>query len=101
MGDMNYLDAGMSMTEEQQSMPLRDAVFISLRKAILTGKLKPGERLTEVKLGKLLGRNICVEIVCSPMIKNIALRYAVIFFADIALYPLLFDRIGGKSGQAA
>ena len=55
MGDMNYLDAGMSMTEEQQSMPLRDAVFISLRKAILTGKLKPGERLTEVKLGKLLG----------------------------------------------
>ena len=55
MGDINYLDTGMSMTEEQQSMPLRDAVFISLRKAILTGKLKPGERLTEVKLGKLLG----------------------------------------------
>ena len=53
------------------------------------------------KLGKLLGRNICAEIVCSPMIKNIALRYAVIFFADIALYPLLFDRIGRKSGQAA
>ncbi|MBQ9033684.1 MAG: GntR family transcriptional regulator [Lachnospiraceae bacterium] len=43
------------MTEEQQAMPLRDAVFMSLRKAILTGKIKPGERLTEVKLGKILG----------------------------------------------
>ena len=55
MGEENLLTAGMSMTEEQQSMPLRDAVFMSLRKAILTGKIKPGERLTEVKLGKLLG----------------------------------------------
>ena len=55
MGDNNLMTAGMSMTEEQQSMPLRDAVFMSLRKAILTGKIKPGERLTEVKLGKLLG----------------------------------------------
>ena len=55
MEDNKLLTAGMSMTEEQQSMPLRDAVFMSLRKAILTGKIKPGERLTEVKLGKLLG----------------------------------------------
>lgn len=29
-----------------------------------------------------------------------ALRYAVILFADIALYPLLFDRLGKKDGQA-
>ena len=55
MGEDSLKAAGMAMTEEQQSMPLRDAVFMSLRKAILTGKLKPGERLTEVKLGKLLG----------------------------------------------
>ena len=55
MGEDNLMNAGMSMTEEQQSMPLRDAVFMSLRKAILTGKLKPGDRLTEVKLGKILG----------------------------------------------
>ena len=55
MGDYNELPAGMSMTEEQQSMPLRDAVFVTLRKAILTGRLKPDERLTEIKLGKLLG----------------------------------------------
>lgn len=55
MGEDKLLAADMAMTEEQQSMPLREAVFMSLRKAILTGKLKPGERLTEVKLGKLLG----------------------------------------------
>ena len=55
MGEEKLLAADMTMTEEQQSMPLREAVFMSLRKAILTGKLKPGERLTEVKLGKLLG----------------------------------------------
>ena len=55
MGEDILTSAGMAMTEEQQSMPLRDAVFMSLRKAILTGKLKPGDRLTEVKLGKLLG----------------------------------------------
>ena len=55
MGEDSLMTNGMSMTEEQQSMPLRDAVFMSLRKAILTGKIKPGERLTEVKLGKILG----------------------------------------------
>ena len=51
----NLRTVEMSMTEDQQSMPRRDAVCMSLRKAILTGKIKPGERLTEVKLGKLLG----------------------------------------------
>ncbi len=47
----------ISITEmmNEQSIPLRDAVFLSLRRAILTGKLEPGERLTEVRLGKLLG----------------------------------------------
>ena len=55
MGEDKLLTAEMPMTEEQQSMPLREAVFMSLRKAILTGKIKPGERLTEVRLGKLLG----------------------------------------------
>lgn len=55
MGESNGLPANLPMTDEQQCMPLRDAVFVTLRKAILTGKIKPGERLTEVKLGKLLG----------------------------------------------
>ena len=55
MGEDSLQFASMTMTEEQQAMPLRDAVFYALRKAILTGKIKPGERLTEVKLGKILG----------------------------------------------
>ena len=36
-------------------LPLRDVVFETLRKAILTGELKPGERLLEIHLGKKLG----------------------------------------------
>ena len=55
MGEDSLQIASMTMTEEQQAMPLRDAVFHALRKAILTGKIKPGERLTEVKLGRILG----------------------------------------------
>ena len=55
MGQDSFHSVELSMTLEQQDMPLRDAVFLSLRKAILTGKIKQGERLTEVKLGKMLG----------------------------------------------
>lgn len=36
-------------------LPLRDVVFNTLRKAILTGQLKPGERLMEVHLANHLG----------------------------------------------
>ena len=36
-------------------LPLRDVVFNTLRKAILTGQLKPGERLMEVHLAGKLG----------------------------------------------
>ncbi|MCQ2524141.1 MAG: GntR family transcriptional regulator [Lachnospiraceae bacterium] len=36
-------------------LPLRDVVFHTLRKAILTGKLKPGERLMEIHLAETLG----------------------------------------------
>lgn len=36
-------------------LPLRDVVFNTLRKAILTGQLKPGERLMEVHLADKLG----------------------------------------------
>lgn len=43
------------LESEDQSMPLRETVFQTLRKAILTGKLEPGERLTEIRLGKILG----------------------------------------------
>lgn len=36
-------------------LPLRDVVFDTLRKAILRGELKPGERLMEIQLANKLG----------------------------------------------
>lgn len=36
-------------------LPLRDVVFNTLRKAILRGELKPGERLMEIQLANKLG----------------------------------------------
>ncbi len=36
-------------------LPLRDVVFQTLRQAILTGELKPGERLMEIHLANRLG----------------------------------------------
>ena len=36
-------------------LPLRDVVFNTLRQAILTGELKPGERLMEIHLADRLG----------------------------------------------
>lgn len=36
-------------------IPLRDIVFKTLREAIITGDLKPGERLMEIKLANELG----------------------------------------------
>lgn len=49
-----------SMEEELQAnldkfLPLRDVVFNTLRKAILRGELKPGERLMEIHLANRLG----------------------------------------------
>ena len=36
-------------------LPLRDVVFNTLRQAILTGELKPGERLMVIHLANKLG----------------------------------------------
>ena len=36
-------------------LPLRDVVFNTLRQEILTGELKPGERLMEIHLANRLG----------------------------------------------
>lgn len=44
------LQAGMD-----EFLPLRDVVFNTLRKGILTGELKPGERLMEIHLANRLG----------------------------------------------
>lgn len=39
----------------QPDLPLRDVVFYTLRQSILTGELKPGERLMEIHLADKLG----------------------------------------------
>lgn len=39
----------------EEFLPLRDVVFNTLRQAILTGELKPGERLMEIHLANRLG----------------------------------------------
>ena len=41
--------------EGEEFLPLRDVVFLKLRRAILTGELKPGERLMEIHLATRLG----------------------------------------------
>ena len=46
------MDLEMRMDEY---LPLRDVVFNTLRKAILKGDLKPGERLMEIALAEKLG----------------------------------------------
>lgn len=46
---------GEFQVDMNEFLPLRDVVFNTLRKAILTGQLKPGERLMEVHLADRLG----------------------------------------------
>lgn len=46
------MDFEVNMNE---CLPLRDVVFNTLRKAILRGELKPGERLMEIQLANKLG----------------------------------------------
>ncbi len=41
--------------ELDQDLPLRESVFNTLRKNILSGELGPGEHLTEIRLGRMLG----------------------------------------------
>ena len=43
------------VNEEDEYLPLRDVVFNTLRQAILTGEMKPGERLMEIHLANKLG----------------------------------------------
>lgn len=43
------------MKEEDEYLPLRDVVFNTLRQQILTGEMKPGERLMEIHLANKLG----------------------------------------------
>ena len=41
-----------TQTNENEFLPLRDVAFHTLRQAILTGELKPGERLMEIRLAE-------------------------------------------------
>ena len=41
--------------EINEFMPLREVVFLTLRKSILRGELLPGERLMEISLANKLG----------------------------------------------
>ena len=54
-----HWERGEGMQDFQLKMddflPLRDVVFNTLRQAILTGELKPGERLMEIHLAERLG----------------------------------------------
>ena len=45
----------MSLIMDNEYLPLRDVVFNTLRQEILTGKMKPGERLMEIHLANKLG----------------------------------------------
>ena len=48
-------DKLVQIMSEYEGMPLRDVVFQTLRKGILRGDLKPGERLMEIQLANRLG----------------------------------------------
>ena len=47
--------ASIFQQEIDEYLPLRDVVFKTLRQGILTGELKPGERLMEIHLANKLG----------------------------------------------
>lgn len=47
--------AKLSKIKMDDYMPLRDVIFNTLRDAIVTGDLKPGERLMEVELAEQMG----------------------------------------------
>ena len=47
--------SSLQITNFDKDIPLRDVVFETLRKAILTGELKPGERLMEIHLAERMG----------------------------------------------
>ncbi len=52
--DVNSADNQIEINPDA-FLPLRDVVFKTLRQSILTGELKPGERLMEIHLAEKLG----------------------------------------------
>ena len=76
-------------------LPLRDVVFNTLRRAILRGELKPGERLMEIQLANKLGvsRTPVREAVFQPSAKLVLccgrFRNIVHLFSCFCLLSLL------------
>lgn len=52
---VTILQSSFHVNMDDEFLPLRDVVFNNLRQAILTGELKPGERLMEIHLANKLG----------------------------------------------
>ncbi len=73
-------------------LPLRDLVFITLREAILQGKLEPGERLMEIALAEQLGvsrtpiREAIRKLELEGLVTNIPRKGAMV--AEITLKDL-------------
>ena len=83
---------------ENEYLPLRDVVFNTIKDGILTGRLKPGERLLENQLAEELGvsrtpirealRMLEIEKMCIRDSGKILLRQ----FRRIAQYADVFSR---------
>ena len=67
---------------ENDYLPLRDVVFNTLRTSILTGELKPGERLMEIHLADKLGVS---RTPIREAIRKLELEGLVTMFQDAAL----------------
>ena len=77
-------------------LPLRDVVFNTLRKAILKGELKPGERLMEIALAEGIGEKLirlpglpkCYVLVGKPAINvSTKLAYENLHLDQIQSHP--------------
>ena len=78
-------------------LPLRDVVFNTLRKAILKGELKPGERLMEIALAERLGvsrtpvREALRQLETDGLVENILNRGAFVIGMSEQDYEDMFE----------
>ena len=79
-------------------LPLRDVVFNTLRQAILTGELKPGERLMEIHLANKLGvsRTPIREAIRKLELEGLNLIYDIEMKTKLMEYDYEVDAISGE-----